>query len=161
MPTTELTFDFVAPSRVVFGWGRRREAGGLARSLGRRAFLVCGSRTLESSGAWLWLAGAAAIALDRFVHHPFFDPRLTNWIGLMTHKPATEDYVPLLPWIGVYFWALNYPPETAELNNWVAWYFYIIPISVAVGIVAMLLIRALEKSGLQRVPGSILDPNTD
>ena len=67
----------------------------------------------------------------------------------------------LLPWIGVYFWALKYPPETAELNNWVAWYFYILPISVATGVVAMLLIRALEKSGLRRVPGSILDPNTD
>jgi alcohol dehydrogenase class IV len=49
--TTELVYDFVAPSRIVFGWGRRREVGELARSLGRRAFVVCGSRTLESSGA--------------------------------------------------------------------------------------------------------------
>ena len=24
-----------------------------------------------------------------------------NWVGLMTHKPATEDYVPLFPWFGV------------------------------------------------------------
>jgi uncharacterized membrane protein len=24
-----------------------------------------------------------------------------SWIGLVAHKPATEDYVPLLPWIGV------------------------------------------------------------
>jgi hypothetical protein len=67
----------------------------------------------------------------------------------------------LLPWIGVYFWILNYPPQTAELNNWVSWYFYIIPISVVTGIVGMLLIRALEKSGLRRVTGSILDSNTD
>jgi hypothetical protein len=67
----------------------------------------------------------------------------------------------LLPWIGVYFWALKYPPQTAELNNWVAWYFYVLPISVATGLIAMLLIRALEKSGLRRVPGSILDTNTD
>lgn len=67
----------------------------------------------------------------------------------------------LLPWIGVYFWALNYPPQTAELNNWVAWYFYILPISVVTGIVGMLLIRALDKSGLRRVPGSLLDTNTD
>jgi hypothetical protein len=67
----------------------------------------------------------------------------------------------LLPWIGVYFWALHYPPQTAELNNWVAWYFYIVPISVVTGIVAMLLLRALEKSDLRRVPGSILDSNTD
>lgn len=43
-------YDFSAPSRIVFGWGRRCEAGALARSLGRRAFVVCGSRTLEASG---------------------------------------------------------------------------------------------------------------
>jgi hypothetical protein len=43
----------------------------------------------------------------------------------------------------------------------VAWYFYVLPISVATGIIGMLLIRALEKSGLRRVPGSILDTNTD
>jgi hypothetical protein len=67
----------------------------------------------------------------------------------------------LLPWIGVYFLALHYPPETAELNNWVAWYFYIIPISVTTGLVAMLLLRALEKSGLRRVPGSVLDVSTN
>jgi alcohol dehydrogenase class IV len=47
---SDIPHDFVAPSRIVFGWGRRREAGGLARSLGRRAFVVCGSRTLESTG---------------------------------------------------------------------------------------------------------------
>ena len=51
MSTTELTYDFVAPSRIAFGWGRRSEVGGLARSLGRRAFVVCGSRTLELNGA--------------------------------------------------------------------------------------------------------------
>jgi hypothetical protein len=67
----------------------------------------------------------------------------------------------LLPWIGVYFLALKYPAPTAELNNWVAWYFYILPISVATGVVAMLLIQALEKSGLRRISGSILDTNTD
>ncbi|MEY4751872.1 MAG: hypothetical protein RIQ60_4086 [Pseudomonadota bacterium] len=32
--------------------------------------------------------------------HAWFDSRWTNWIGLVTHKPATEDYVPLLPWLG-------------------------------------------------------------
>ena len=50
-PTTDLTYDFSAPSRIVFGWGRRPMVGGLARSLGRRAFVVCGSRSLERNGA--------------------------------------------------------------------------------------------------------------
>ncbi|HVJ82136.1 MAG TPA: iron-containing alcohol dehydrogenase, partial [Planctomycetia bacterium] len=34
----------------MFGWGRRVEIGRLAASLGTRAFLVCGSRTLERNG---------------------------------------------------------------------------------------------------------------
>jgi len=37
-----LTYDFTAPRKIVFGWGRRREAGTLARALGRRAFVVSG-----------------------------------------------------------------------------------------------------------------------
>jgi uncharacterized membrane protein len=52
-------------------------------------------------GRW-WLASAVlALALPALVQHPFFDSRLTNWVGLVTHKPVTEDYVPLLPWLGV------------------------------------------------------------
>lgn len=46
-----VSYDFVAPRQIVFGWGRRREVGSLARSLGRRAFFVCGSRTLAARGA--------------------------------------------------------------------------------------------------------------
>lgn len=33
--------------------------------------------------------------------HPIFDTPYLQWIGLMTFKPITEDYVPLLPWFGV------------------------------------------------------------
>jgi alcohol dehydrogenase class IV len=43
-------YDFLSPQRIVFGWGRRREAGALARGLGRRALIVTGSRTLERRG---------------------------------------------------------------------------------------------------------------
>ena len=43
-------YDFVAPRQIVFGWGRRREVGALARTLGRRAFVICGSRTLSAQG---------------------------------------------------------------------------------------------------------------
>jgi alcohol dehydrogenase class IV len=45
-----MRFEFVAPARTVFGWGRRAEIGSLAAPLGRRAILVTGSRTLERSG---------------------------------------------------------------------------------------------------------------
>lgn len=56
--------------------------------------------------AWLWPLGALALALPRLVQHSFFDSRATNWIGLVTTKPITEDYVPLLPWLGVMWWGL-------------------------------------------------------
>jgi uncharacterized membrane protein len=39
----------------------------------------------------------AGIALS----HPAFDSRAFGWIGFMTAKPTTEDYVPLFPWAGV------------------------------------------------------------
>ncbi len=42
-----------------------------------------------------------ALAAPSLLADPFFDSRWTNWIGLVTHKPRTEDYVPLLPWLGV------------------------------------------------------------
>jgi len=57
-------------------------------------------------GRALWLAGALALLLPRVVQHPLFDTRLTNWVGLVTHRPITEDYVPLLPWLGVMWWGV-------------------------------------------------------
>ncbi len=45
-----IRYDFLSPPRIAFGWGRFVEAGALARSLGRRAFIVCGSKDLERRG---------------------------------------------------------------------------------------------------------------
>lgn len=51
---------------------------------------------------WISLAaGVALILLGTYYQSPWFDVPGRRWIGLMTHKPATEDYVPLLPWFGV------------------------------------------------------------
>ena len=52
-------------------------------------------------GVWRWPLAIVAIALPHLVQEPFFDSRWTNWVGLVTHKPFTEDYVPMLPWLGV------------------------------------------------------------
>jgi len=54
----------------------------------------------------LALAGVAVLAsvcwmLPHWVRDRFFDTRLTNWVGLITHLPRTEDYVPVLPWLGM------------------------------------------------------------
>ena len=53
----------------------------------------------------LALVGVALVALlawrlPHWVQDPFFDTRWTNWVGLVTHLPPTEDYVPVLPWLG-------------------------------------------------------------
>lgn len=57
-------------------------------------------------GRWLWALGLVALVLPVLVASPFFDSRWTNWIGLVTRKPVTEDYVPVLPWLGVMLWGL-------------------------------------------------------
>ncbi len=55
---------------------------------------------------WLWPLGLLCIVMPMAVQHPFFDTRWTNWVGLVTHKPVTEDYAPVLPWLGVMLWGL-------------------------------------------------------
>ena len=56
-------------------------------------------------GAIGWaVLGTVALLLPAFVAHPWFDGRWTNWIGLVTRLPVTQDYVPLLPWLGVAAW---------------------------------------------------------
>jgi uncharacterized membrane protein len=47
------------------------------------------------------VAGLAIVAIGVQVRLPLFDAPWLNWVGLMTHKPPTEDYVPVFPWLGV------------------------------------------------------------
>lgn len=54
----------------------------------------------------LWPLGALALALPWFVQHPFFDQIWMHWTGFVTRKPITEDWVPVLPWLGVMLWGL-------------------------------------------------------
>jgi uncharacterized membrane protein len=60
-----------------------------------------------------------ALGLPSWLSHPFFDQRATWWIGLVTHKPPTEDFVPVLPWLGVVLagylagrWLQQHRPQT-------------------------------------------------
>ena len=77
--------------------------------------------------------GALIIAAGVTLQFPIFDARWLNWVGMMTHKPATEDYVPLVPWLGVVVvgvaagaWiAGRERPAVISLGrmspNWLAW----------------------------------------
>ena len=65
-------------------------------------------------GRWLWLAGAVAIGLKfaatelhaAWPAADFLNTRPWNWLGLVSRKPQTEDYVPLIPWVGVMWWGM-------------------------------------------------------
>jgi uncharacterized membrane protein len=47
------------------------------------------------------ILGIVVIVLGAAIGVPLFDLPWPNWVGSMTCRPATEDYVPLLPWFGV------------------------------------------------------------
>jgi uncharacterized membrane protein len=59
------------------------------------------ARPLPALGALNFVLAAALIGIGAGVHDARFDPPWLRWIGLVAHKPPTEDYVPLLPWLGV------------------------------------------------------------
>ncbi len=70
------------------------------------ALMLIGARLAAPLRGWLWPLGLVLIALPQWLQHPVFDTRWTNWVGLVTRKPVSEDYAPLLPWLGVMLWGL-------------------------------------------------------
>lgn len=59
--------------------------------------LVIASKFIAASAL---ATGAGAAFAD------IFNSRALNWLGWVTRKPATEDYVPLAPWLGVMWWGV-------------------------------------------------------
>lgn len=78
------------------------------------AVMLIVARLSAGWGAWLWLLGALAIGLkfaapSALLAWPALDVFNTpglNVLGLISRKPVTEDYVPLLPWLGVMWWGV-------------------------------------------------------
>ena len=67
---------------------------------------------------WLNLIlGAAMIVFGATLKLTFFDQPALQWIGMMTHKPLTEDYVPLLPWFGAVLIGM-FLARRAEARGW-------------------------------------------
>jgi alcohol dehydrogenase class IV len=71
-----LHYDFFAPQRIVFGWGRRREVGVLGATLGRRAMIVDGLPTavaepvMAEIAAALRAAGIEVVSAATIAHEP-------------------------------------------------------------------------------------------
>lgn len=74
--------------------------------------LIC--RLTAAWGRWLWLAGSVAIGVGVYAGSAhaawpameIFDSPALNWLGWVSRKPVTEDYVPVLPWLGVMWWGM-------------------------------------------------------
>lgn len=93
------SYEFLAPAKIVFGWGRRKEVGVLGRSLGRRAFLVSGlpeevgKPFLTEIGDALHAEGIELIPAAKIPHEPEVQDvdRLSERLRL--EKPASGDFM--------------------------------------------------------------------
>lgn len=64
------------------------------------------------------LMGLAVLALaaPHALQHPIFDNRWLQGVGLVTRKPVTEDYAPLLPWMGMVWLGLVLGPRLQAIR---------------------------------------------
>lgn len=71
-------------------------------------------------GLWLWPLGALALLAPTLLADPVFNGPWLHWTGLVTRKPVTEDWVPVLPWLGVMWWGCAAGQLLlARRRNWV------------------------------------------
>ncbi|MEZ5703012.1 MAG: heparan-alpha-glucosaminide N-acetyltransferase [Burkholderiaceae bacterium] len=78
------------------------------------AVMLVVARLTAGWGVWLWPFGALAISLKwfapwvigavPFLH--FLDLPGFNALGFISRLPVTEDYAPVLPWLGVVWWGV-------------------------------------------------------
>lgn len=45
--------------------------------------------------------GPIFLLLGNYFSHPLFNHPYLQWVGMMSQRPITEDYVPLFPWMGM------------------------------------------------------------
>ncbi len=93
------SYDFLAPAKIAFGWGRRGEVGVLGRSLGRRAFLVSGlpeqieKPFLNEIGEALHAQGIELVSAADILHEPEVQDVDLLSERLRHEKPGTGDFM--------------------------------------------------------------------
>lgn len=78
------------------------------------ALMLIVVRLTAGWGRWLWPAGALMVGLKfaaPALHAAMpalevLNGQALNWLGLVSRLPVTEDYVPLVPWLGVMWWGM-------------------------------------------------------
>jgi alcohol dehydrogenase class IV len=96
----ESGYDFLAPPKTVFGWGRRSEIGALSRAVGcKRAFIVSGSRRLMDDGviaelsAALTATGVKPVYLAEIRREPEVGDVDSAGKALVKQQPTWGDWV--------------------------------------------------------------------
>jgi uncharacterized membrane protein len=82
------------------------------------AVMLIVARLTAGWGRWLWVGGGLVIAskyaaemlIGMSAEPHFLDENWANWLGWISHKPITEDYVPLVPWLAAVWWGLAAGP---------------------------------------------------
>lgn len=92
-------YTFLSPAQIVFGWGRRSELSRLVAGLGKRVFLISGSRTLERLGVIDSIehsqkrAGLTVIRITAPAHEPEVADVDLLTHDLLSHHPASSNVV--------------------------------------------------------------------
>ena len=98
-----LTTYFIAPHRTVY--------------FGILQFILVASVLGLLLVKFSWqnvVLGLGLCILGLVYSNPFFNQSGLNWLGMVTQKPVTLDYVPLLPWFGLVVIGLYIGGEVAS-----------------------------------------------
>ena len=93
------------------------------------AVMLLVARLTVPWGRWLWLLGVMAIAMHYIAIYAIqtratayfidiFNSPWLNWLGLNTLKPITQDFVPVLPWLGVMWWGVALGVWLKRIGPW-------------------------------------------
>jgi len=94
-----MSYEFLSPRRIVFGWGSRCEVGMLARALGQRAFLVCGLPPEMARGVMDEVAYAlraenvSTVDTETITHEPEVDDVDRLVTQVQRHNVTAGDFV--------------------------------------------------------------------